>query len=662
VERATGEPVTARKERNKQLDIANWFYLPSWRRLALGGVEAVPSKRGPWLVLADGTGLGERLAQRLGETGEQVAKVVVGEEFAQREDGVFTLNPGEAGDYARLLDALERQGRAPSTIVHLWGLSGEQAGARDQQLGFFSLLYLGRALGATRPELKREIVVVSSGVQDVTGEEELRPEQATVLGPCKVIPQEYPGLTCRSVDLAPGSWGRDDDASVSQLLKEIVSGSAERVVALRGGRRWVQTYEPWPLAGGAARPRRLRERGVYLISGGLGGIGLEVAESLARDAQARLVLVGRGALPARAEWERRLETSGEGDDTGRRLRRLLALEALGAEVLAVQADAADLEQMRRVVSQAETRFGPLHGVIHAVGVERAFQSIAETGSAEAEAQFRPRLQAAAVLEQVLEGHPLDFCLLVSSLASVLGGRGSVSYTAAHTFLDAFAARHNRGAGVAWQSVNWDRWNTWRDATEAPAEGEAGFYMTPAEAVEALRRMLNEDPMPVVVSTGELQARLDRWIRLNLPEEPEAAGVSGSTLYARPELAEEYLAPRTEAEKTLAGIWCEALGLEKVGINDDYFELGGDSVLGLKIVAKANEAGLRLTGRQIFEHHTIAELAAALAAAAPAREPSRELPKPAAATTEAPTAFPGARLESKDLEAFLAQLEGRSGPK
>jgi hypothetical protein len=318
--------------------------------------------------------------------------------------------------------------------------------------------------------------------------------------------------------------------------------------------------------------------------------------------------------------------------------------------------------MRRAVSQAEARFGPLHGVVHAVGVERAFQAIAETGSAEAEAQFRPRLQAAAVLEQVLEGRALDFCLLVSSLSSVLGGRGSVAYTAAHAFLDAFAARHNRGARVAWQSVNWDRWNTWRDAPEVPAEGEAGFFMTPAEAVEALHRLLNQDALQLVVSTGDLQARLDRWIRLIVPEEPEAAGAARSSLYARPELAEEYLAPRTEEEKTLAGIWCEALGLERVGINDDYFELGGDSVLGLKIVAKANEAGLRLTGRQIFEHHTIAELAVALAAAAPPRETPRQPAQPAPATAEKPTAFPGARLDSKDLAAFLAQLEGRSGPK
>jgi hypothetical protein len=210
-------------------------------------------------------------------------------------------------------------------------------------------------------------------------------------------------------------------------------------------------------------------------------------------------------------------------------------------------------------------------------------------------------------------------------------------------------------------VNWDRWDTWREAPSAPAEGEAGYFMAPAEAAEALRRVLAHDPFTqLVVSTGELQGRIDRWVRLVQTEDAELSSAARTALYARPELAEAFIAPRTETEKTLAGIWCGALGLEEVGINDDYFELGGDSVLGLRIVAKANEAGLRMTGRHIFEHHTIAQLATALADSVQPPGVAREAAKPAPAVAEAPTAFPGARLDSKDLEAFLAQLERGGG--
>jgi NAD(P)-dependent dehydrogenase (short-subunit alcohol dehydrogenase family) len=506
-------------------------------------------------------------------------------------------------------------------------------------------------------------VVVTNGVQDVTGEEPLRPAQATALGPCKVIPQEYPGMTCRSLDLvAPGPTGWDEE-NVAQILAELASGSDDRVVAYRRGKRWVQSFDPFRLAPAAERPRRLRDGGVYLITGGLGGVGLEVAEALARSGRPKLVLVGRSALPPREDWAQRLAAKAAGDEVGLRLDRIRALEQLGAEVMVVQADAADLEQLRSVVTQAEARFGALHGVVHAAGVERTFVSIAETGPAEAQVQFRPRLDGADALEKVLEGRRLDFCLLISSLSVVLGGLGSVAYTAAHAFLDALAARHNRKAGTPWIAVNWDRWFTWREATPSPAAGEAGYFMAPEEARDALRRVLSSASVThLTVSAGDLQARIDRWIRQIVPAEPAEPAGARSSLYARPEIAEDYVAPDSPEEQTLAGIWREALGVEKVGVNDDFFELGGDSVLGLRIVAKANEAGLRLTGRHIFEHHTIAELARALAAAAP--PVAAVTPAAVPAGGEAPTAFPGARLDPKDLEAFLAGLggSGRTPPK
>jgi acyl transferase domain-containing protein len=665
--RVKGQPGGSRRGRSgKRPEISDWFYLPSWKRSAAPSLDDGPSKCGPWLVFADASGLGERLSRLLTERGEDVVTVRAAKEFAEPSAGAYSLNPAEPGNYTRLLEALDAQGRSPTRIAHLWGLESEAAGARAgdaarrvQERGFFSLVYLARALGAR--DVRREIVVVTSGVQDVTGEEALRPEQATVLGPCKVIPQEYSALSCRTVDLvAPDSGGWDEE-SVGQVLAELTSPGNGRVVAYRRGRRWVQGYEPWPLSAGKGRPRRLREGGVYLVTGGLGGVGLEVAESLARQARARLVLVARTALPAAAAGERPPGAPDDGDEPSQRLRRLRTIEALGAEVLVVQADVTDLEQMRKVVSEAESRFGALHGVIHAAGAERSFQSLAETGPGEAEAQFRPRLEGAAVLEQALEGRSVDFCLLISSLSAVLGGLGAAAYTAAHVFLDAFAARHNRRSRVPWLSVNWDRWFTWREALSPADADEAGYFMTPEEAREALRRVLSHGtPGHLVVSTGDLEARIDRWIRLVAPEPSEDSGAARSSRYARPELSGAYVEPRSSEEKTLTGIWCEVLGLEKVGVDDDFFELGGDSVLGLRIVAKANEAGLRLTGRQIFEHHTIAGLARALAGSTPLPvAPVRALPPPGPVVAEAPSAFPGARLDREDLEAFLAEL-GRGG--
>src|SRR6185436_6572181 len=144
---------------------------------------------GSWLVLADESGFGDRLAARLRERGGEVAVV----------------HAAEVEDFGTLLD------RGPARIVHLWSLGAERDLEEEQERGFHSLLRLARALGERRPQGARpplHLAIVSTGVQRVTGTEELVPARATLLGPAMTIPQEYPGITCAAIDVAlvlPGS-------------------------------------------------------------------------------------------------------------------------------------------------------------------------------------------------------------------------------------------------------------------------------------------------------------------------------------------------------------------------------------------------------------------------------------------------------------------------
>jgi acyl transferase domain-containing protein len=663
----------ARKARGKVRDIADWFYLPSWKR-SVPPVAGSAGEKRSWLVFTDDSGLARALVERLEQTGRDVVVVTAGERFAPIAEGRYSLAPAESGDYLALVETLQSGGHVPEVVAHLWGISGAAdappAAALEsaQARGFYSIAFLAKALSERGVTNRVKLGVVTSGAQDVTGEEPLHPGRATAVGACRVIPQEYTNLVCQSIDVVVRESGAWDDAVVDTLLAELGAETADQVVAYRAGHRWVQTFEPLPLEA-SDPPARLREGGVYLVTGGLGGIGLEVAECLARAVRARLVLTGRSGLPARAEWARWLASHGDEDETSRRIRKIRTVEEAGSEVMVVTADVADLAQMEQAVVQAEQRFGALHGVIHAAGAERSVLPIAETGPAQWERQFRPRLQAAAALEKALEGRALDFCLLQSSLSSLLGGVGAAAYTAAHVFLDVFAARHNRTSAVPWLSVNWDRWFTWRELTPEATD----LFMTPEEGAEAFRRVLSVGPVTqVVVSTGDLQSRIDQWVKLDFLRTPErATAAPGASLYPRPELNDEYVAPRNQVEETLAEIWGQALGLEKVGVDDDFFELGGDSILGLKIVAKATEAGLRLTARQIFEHPTVVELAAvASASPAVATAPGPVTSTPARTRSGethqgpevyAPSDFPAARLTQTALDALAARLVARRGP-
>jgi NAD(P)-dependent dehydrogenase (short-subunit alcohol dehydrogenase family) len=282
-----------------------------------------------------------------------------------------------------------------------------------------------------------------------------------------------------------------------------------RDVALRGGERLVQSYERVPLRSPAETALPLRNGGVYLITGGLGEIGLALAEYLAREHKARLVLVGRTALPERSEWPQ-IEAAGQADPRARHIERIRAIEARGGEVLTFAADVADSAALGAALDLAEARFGRIDGVIHAAGVttRSTLRPIAALGPAECEEQFRPKAAGAISLARALTGRQLDFCVVTSSLSTVLGGPGLSAYAAANLFLNAFVRRMNAAGPTPWSAVLWDGWSF---AAEDRRPGR--FDMQPGEGVETFRRALAALPInELVVSTGDLQARLDQWVR------------------------------------------------------------------------------------------------------------------------------------------------------
>ncbi|MCP4567522.1 MAG: SDR family NAD(P)-dependent oxidoreductase, partial [FCB group bacterium] len=190
--------------------------------------------------------------------------------------------------------------------------------------------------------------------------------------------------------------------------------------------------------------------GVYLITGGLAGNGYALASFLARSLSARLVLAEETPLPAADKWpELEAAEAADADPDGavHKIRRVRALEALGAEVLVLDAALTEETQMGRALEAAEERFGALHGVIHAAGMvgQKAVRAIRETGYEEAAWHFVPKIHALFVLERVLGGRELDFSILISSSASFLGGLAYGAYTAANLAMDAFARDPGRRA-------------------------------------------------------------------------------------------------------------------------------------------------------------------------------------------------------------------------
>jgi NAD(P)-dependent dehydrogenase (short-subunit alcohol dehydrogenase family) len=420
---------------------------------------------------------------------------------------------------------------------------------------------------------------------------------------------EQPHIRVRAVDLAlNGELRRLSRA----LATELCAPWTEPVIAYRRRYRWVQAFDQVRVRDHVMPPNLLRDSGVYLIAGGLGIVGLAIAEFLARTVRARLALMSRAGLPAREHWARWLSERGESDPISRTIRRVQAIESSGAEVMVCKADVTDESQVRHAIAEAEARFGALSGVVHAAAAEKRFVPIRALRRTDCEVQFRPRLAGLRVLHNVLRGKPLDFCLVNSSLASVVGLMDFASYTASQVFMDAFVHRCSREEGALWRVVNWDGWL--EDArVETRSPGMPMFYMRSGEAIDALSRIISmENATQVLVSTGDLQGRIDQVLGREMPQADDGAAakaVRDSQAHPRGNLSSEYEAPRNDIERMLAGIWQQMLGIDRVGIHDNFFELGGDSLLNIQLTATVNRAGVRMTPKQIFEHQTIAELAA-----------------------------------------------------
>ncbi len=296
---------------------------------------------------------------------------------------------------------------------------------------------------------------------------------------------------------------------------------------------------------------------------------------------------------------------------------MLELEKTGARVLTFTANVNHVEQMRTIRDQVKKQFGGIQGIFHAAGSvgADAFRTLGEVKTSDCEAQFEAKVYGVKVLYEVFGKEPLDFCVLQSSLSTVLGGLGLAAYSAANRFMDAFVQRLWQMDGPrGWMVVDWDGWQFEEAVGASGGVGEEllELAMTPEEGVEALKRILNEPGISRwVVSTADLESRLEKWVK-GVPQDTaveteKAEEPSGK--YARPHLPTPYVAPRTDLEKKIAAVWEQLLGIEGIGIHDNFFDLGGNSLSGTQLVAKLRQVfQVELPLRELFEDPTIAAVA------------------------------------------------------
>ena len=516
-----------------------------------------------------------------------------------------TIRPGSLDDTTAMLAKLGERGIGLDRVIHLWEADSIDAHAHPRTMseatptierGLHSLVALARAAG-DRGHDQWTLDVVTSGAQQAGAGDAVQPHRATLLGPCRLIPVEYPRVQTRMVDVD----ALDTGAQRAALVRELRAEPVDQVVAIRDRQRWIPGFDVMPADADPPARVRFREGGTYLVTGGLGGIGLAMAERIAADYNANVVLLGRTAAPSRDRWDSMLDDSSTSDEVRRRLHGLQRVAASGSGgVFTVAGDVASPEDTRYAVEAAVTEFGDLNGVLHCAGVP-AVGLMQFKSANEIDTVLAPKLAGAFAIAGAVRERDLDFLVMFSSTTSATGGgAGQVEYCAANAAVDAFALSDPL-PGCHVVSVGWGewKWNGWTAGLERYDEGSREFLEQYRERFgidfdtgwRVLQRVLSIGERYAVVSTQDFSTlvRMSRTSSIASHQETVRKMRSKLGRHPRPELATPFVAPQTDPETTIAGVWAEALGLEEVGVEDNFFDLGGNSLVGMEIVSDVRAA-------------------------------------------------------------------------
>jgi phthiocerol/phenolphthiocerol synthesis type-I polyketide synthase E len=584
------------------------FYAPTWiRDETLAGRGRPP--QGLWLVFGDDRPLTAAVLHGVQDAGARPVLIEAGTAYAQAGEARFRIRPDEAQDFETLRRAIA-PGQVPVVgAIVLWDVSTPIGGSPTPR--YAALVALAACFGAPDDVAPFRIVAVSAGAQSVFGEPVARPEAALLFGPILALPSETPGIRIRSVDLEPALT--EPDRAARALLAEAASDDVEIFAAWRNGRRWVRRFQPIGMQSADAASMPLRPAGSYLITGGLGGIGLALAQGLAERVGARLLLTGRRPLPPREDWDALLAQANPDKRFTMIVKAIRKIEAAGGEVIAAVADAADSAAMARAIDTARRRWGGIDGIIHAAGIVGSGHVAVRQDADEIRSVLAPKADGFSVLVDLLGEVPLDFVALMSSVNSVVGSPGTASYAAANAVLDAVV--ESGSAPATWRhvfSVNWAAWGEVGMAVDLVvppamrAEREAFLRsgIATGAGVQAFFDILGSGRRRVVMTPDALDSpvRPQRIAPAAVPaREPPARAMQ--------DRRDGVAMPATDTERRLSAIWSELIGIPDIGVDDDFFELGGHSLMATRVLSRIGAVfDVRLALRDVFLAPTIRLLA------------------------------------------------------
>gem|GEM_PF-508167 len=546
-----------------------------------------------------------------------IIRVEIGSEFKEISKDQFIIKQEEE-DYKKLFESVKDRGI--TRIIHMMSMTEyEEINSvvhlsNIQSLGILSLFNIAKGILQSKLKGNIELTVISDYANEVTKNENIiKSTNAALFGITKVIGQEYANMKCRCIDIDNYT---DADTIISEVKEKVQSDR----VAFREGTRYIEEFREVDIHKLETKNIKIKDEGLYVITGGTGGIGLEVAKYLASKNSVKLALINRSAFPNRNEWDEIL-LSKENVKLCNKINTIREIEKTGSEVLLYSADVSSEEAITYIINELKRKYGRINGIIHGAG-NAGDGFILNKNKKTFENVINPKIKGTWILDKLTEKDNVDFFVMFSSITSILAGHGQGDYAAANAFQDSYASYMQKN-GRNSLAINWPAWQETGMAVDYGVNEDGEFFKTlkTASAISLFDEILNKSINRVIISeinVDKVKANLSLFpIRIS---ESIAKKLNNKTHRKHPDekinkkhinitlkgksLDEQY----TETERFLGEIWGELLGFAEIDVYDEFTQLGGNSIVAVKMESELENRGIEVGLTDIYEYTTIKELA------------------------------------------------------
>nr|WP_285888677.1 SDR family NAD(P)-dependent oxidoreductase [Paenibacillus polysaccharolyticus] len=574
------------------------------------------------LLLKGASSLCNDLSRELSVRGTHVIEVTLGETYAKISPVHYQMD-GSEEQYLHLLKSTSNH--RIDQIIHAFTLNGSAEPESPYELetvlsqGVHSLFYLTKAIAGAGLRNRMRIVLLSRCVHEINGQESrLAPEHATMFGLGKAIGQEHPQLECKAIDM-------DEHTNISMLINGMNADEPFYLTAYRNSERYMEEFRKMDLDRAELSSVAIQEQGVYVITGGMGGIGRAFAEHFANQHNVTIILAGRSDFPQRDKWQAILD-DGRNHSLCEKIRWIQLIESKGSTLACYSVDISDLEQVTQFIEKIRGIYGRIHGVVHGAGV--AGEGFLASKSVETfNKVLLPKVQGTWNMDRATSDEPLDFLVLFSTTSTLFSSPGQGDYSAANSYLDAYAAYRNRKGGRT-LTINWVAWKETGMAKDFGVNDDMVFKSVMTRSAlrafdQVLQRKVERSIIGELNYDSEYMAYVDDMTMMMSEEvysniQEKSANIIAEVRMKQASMNKEVaLSGRNDGQYTvmeqmLSRIWSIHLGLSEIDLYDDFYEYGGDSIIGLKMASDIyRESGIQVNPSDVLQYPTIWGLGAYL---------------------------------------------------